>query len=123
MDRRVVDWGLVLAYMALIWALSAMPAPPRLGPDVPAHALEYAILAGLVGRAWAGGLARLDGRSVAASFLVATLYGATDELHQRFVPGREASGKDLLVDAAGSLASLLGLWGLARRRRRAEAPR
>jgi len=35
--------------------------------------------------------------------LVATLYGMSDEWHQSFVHGRDASGFDVLADAAGAL--------------------
>jgi len=35
--------------------------------------------------------------------LVATLYGISDEWHQGFVHGRDASGFDVLADAAGAL--------------------
>jgi VanZ family protein len=54
------------------------------------------------------------GRTVAASFILAALYGISDEIHQSVVPGRDPSLLDWLVDVAGSgtgaaLAALV-LW-------------
>ena len=37
------------------------------------------------------------------------LYGISDEVHQAFVPGREASVGDLLADVAGA-AIVVALW-------------
>jgi VanZ family protein len=40
-------------------------------------------------------------------FLIAVLYGVSDELHQYFVPGRYCCIEDVLLDSSGiSLASL-----------------
>lgn len=44
-------------------------------------------------------------RFLAALFLAAA-YGASDEFHQYFVPGRDCSGFDLLADIAGSAAGI-----------------
>jgi len=40
------------------------------------------------------------------------LYAGTDEFHQRFVPSRQASGWDVLLDSTGAAMGLLGLWAL-----------
>lgn len=78
-----------------------------------AHLTEYAILALLLWRAlhvpragaWSWRLAR-------KAWLLTVFYAASDELHQWFVPNRQASGWDVLIDAAGGAAGLLGLWAL-----------
>jgi len=42
--------------------------------------------------------------------LIAAAYGATDELHQYFVPGRQADVADLLADAIGAIAAAGAIW-------------
>ena len=50
---------------------------------------------------------------------VATAYGATDELHQLFVPNRSADLRDLLADAVGAaLGATLTLTVVRRGARR-----
>ena len=38
------------------------------------------------------------------------LYGASDEVHQAFVPNRTAQVSDVFIDTAGGAAGLLALW-------------
>ena len=45
-----------------------------------------------------------------------SLYGATDEYHQSFVPGRTMSVSDLMVDLIGAGAALLIVTLLRARR-------
>ena len=54
---------------------------------------------------------------MAAAVAVAVLYGVTDEYHQTFVEGRDASGLDLLADGLGALfaAALWFVWTARRR--------
>jgi VanZ family protein len=55
-----------------------------------------------------------------AAIVLATLYGATDEFHQLFVPGRSADRYDVLADCVGAtmgtaigwLASAARRWGI-----------
>ena len=83
---------------------------------------EYAILALLVWRAlrkpmkreprpWKGSEARL-------ALVFAALYASTDEFHQTFVPSRQGSVWDVLLDTSGAAFGLLLLWLLGRWRRR-----
>ena len=102
--------------MAAIFTVSSMSAPPIPGgADKPWHALGYLGLTVVVVRAIAGGLRRrISPRVLVLSMCVVVLYGASDELHQMFVPGRTASFDDLLADALGALAgaSLCWAWGI-----------
>lgn len=41
------------------------------------------------------------------SWLFATAYAATDELHQYFVPGRSCELRDVCIDSAGALLGVL----------------
>jgi len=40
--------------------------------------------------------------------LASTVYGVTDEVHQRFVPGRTADLLDLAADAVGATIAAVG---------------
>lgn len=67
-----------------------------------AHFTEYAILGFLV----AGTYATKDKskkKNILIPWLLATIYAATDELHQVFVPGRDGNIKDVLLDSAGCI--------------------
>lgn len=113
-------WGPALLQMAAIFTLSSQPQLPSLpgglaGPT--GHFIGYFILGAAFVRAFAGG--RWSGvtpRVAAWSWIASAAYGLSDEFHQRFVPGRDASVDDLIVDAAGA-AVAVGAAILWRRRR------
>ncbi len=71
-----------------------------------AHATEYAILGVLV----AGGL--VDGSKKRAyrifvPWAIGSVYAASDELHQMFVPGRSCQLTDIMLDSFGVLVGVL----------------
>jgi VanZ family protein len=71
-----------------------------------AHVAEYGILGGLI--QWARGA---QARHAWRPWLAATVYAATDEFHQLFVPGRTARVTDVMIDAAGAAAGIaIALW-------------
>lgn len=107
-------WGPVTVYMAVIFYFSSLAHPPRpLGVAyAPAHALGYLGLAVLVVRALASGLpARVGWATAAVAMAICVAYGVTDEFHQMFVPGRDASAEDLLTDAIGAAIGTALCWG------------
>lgn len=99
--------------MAVIFAISSMqqpPLPPGIS-DKAGHSFGYVLLGVLVVRALAGGLpARLGAREVLLALAITVAYGATDEAHQRFVPGRTADLADLAADARGSAIAVVACW-------------
>src|SRR4051795_11541910 len=110
--RRLSQWGPVVLWAAVIFALSSVP---DLGTDLGtwdtvlrkcAHATEYAILVLLLYRAL--------GRELPA-FLIGFAYAVTDEIHQAFVKGRHASPFDVAMDAAGLALGLVFLHAARRR--------
>ena len=109
-----VLWGPVAAYMAGIFVVSSISVVPSLPggmSDKLAHALLYAGLGALAVRALARGRwAGVGSLALAGSILLATLYGVTDEIHQRFVPGRQCDVVDLAADAGGAAAAAAALW-------------
>lgn len=108
-------WLPVLAWAAVIFALSSVP---DLGTGLGgwdlvlrklAHVAEFAVLGALLARATARpGLA----------IVLGILYAASDELHQSLVPGRMGAPLDVAIDAVGVVCGVV-LWRRARARTRA----
>lgn len=67
------------------------------------HVSEYAILTALAVRALQFGSARLKPATLPAAFALGVLYACSDEFHQRFVPGRSGSLRDVGIDSLGIL--------------------
>jgi VanZ family protein len=108
----------VAVYLVFIFALSSVSNPPAAAsviPDTVSHAALYFGLGALLVRALAGGFDRHVSMAVAcAAVIIATVYGATDELHQHFVPERQMDVRDLLADALGSSLAAAGLYARSR---------
>jgi VanZ family protein len=51
--------------------------------------------------------------------VITILYGAFDEIHQAFVPGRTPDKYDLLADSVGAVVAIVVVWFVTRRRRSA----
>ncbi len=106
-------WLPVVAWAALIFALSSIPGlGTGLGTwDVVlrkiAHAAEFAVLAAL--------LLRALGR-VLPAFALGVAYAISDEIHQHFVEGRRGAPLDVLIDAVGVGIGALFWRRLARTR-------
>lgn len=90
-----------MAWAALLFALSSLPggrvptSPLSFpGDDKVVHAGVYAVL---------GGLLRVATGRTGAAVTLAAAYGASDEFHQSFVPGRDADVLDWLADVAGAV--------------------
>ena len=97
----------------VIWAVRMMivSSIPNLGPqplnftfgDKIEHFIEYAILGFLLSLA----LFKTRSRPIMLSAIaICAAYGIIDELHQLFVPGRDADPFDALADIIGSAAGV-----------------
>ena len=104
-------WAPVVAWAALIFALSSLPAD---GTELSAwevllrklaHVTEYAILVALLCRAL---------RRVVPAVVLAGLYAVTDEVHQTFVDGRFGTPRDVAIDLVGVLVGAIAWRRLAR---------
>lgn len=100
---KAASWLLVGAYMGMIFMISHMPMIP-IEPKFPHqdkvfHFFCYFGLAFAAAHAAAHGTMR---RRFWLAFSLSALYGVSDEFHQSFVPGREASIGDWLADASGA---------------------
>ena len=116
-DRRKTFWPLLVA-ATIFWASShsqvAAPGIPNF--DKVAHFSVYGLLATLLVRLGRGP------RAVWLALLATSLYGASDEWHQYFVPGRSCELGDWLADTTGGAlaVALYRLWPWYRTR--LEAP-
>jgi len=77
-----------------------------------AHFVEYSMLGLLLWRAvyYDPALASWRSRSFFLALLLAALYAASDEFHQSFVPGRDASVRDVTLDTCGAGFGLAAVW-------------
>ncbi|MFO7694915.1 MAG: VanZ family protein [Vicinamibacterales bacterium] len=114
-------WAVVAGYMAAIFSASSgpgAPLPSGMHLDKVLHAGAFGALAALA--AWAltrGRLRSATWRVLLGASLISTAYGALDEMHQYFVPGRQADPADLAADALGALAAAgaIHAWGIIAR--------
>jgi len=102
--RKIIYFLLLFSYMGVIFYLSSLPPKVKLGSfDFPIHVLEFfplGILAVLF-------LKELNLRNpFLFSFIFSILYAISDEIHQTFIPGRNASVKDVVADCVGILIGL-----------------
>jgi VanZ family protein len=122
-DRPVFAtvWRLLpaAATMSAIFALSAQRTLPRMPPVTPnltqvvGHFSAYALLT--LALWWALPARELTPRlRLGAAFVGAVIYGASDEWHQAFVPGRDPALVDLVVDAAGAAFALVVIERISR---------
>ena len=135
--RKLILYGLpLIAWMAAIFAVSSLtpgeiaratePTRPLSSfiSNAAAHALEFGVMAVLVYRLLRSYEVRAGPYMWTAVMAVTALYGASDELHQSFVPGRDPSWVDVATDAVGGVIGLLAAeigaraWRLVRPGRR-----
>jgi VanZ family protein len=109
--------------MAVIFYLSSLQDPlPALTArvwDKSLHLVEYGGLGALLLLALRAS-AVAPRRAVLGAVAAASLYGATDELHQAFVPGRTCDARDWAADSVGGAAGA-GALVVALRQRGARA--
>jgi len=106
-------WAPVAVYMAMIFFISALPSAPlpEEVSDKTGHLAAYVVLGVLSVRAVGGGLpCRVTVPIACLALAIASGYGAFDEGHQWFVPGRSADIADWYADTAGAAIGLCVCW-------------
>jgi VanZ family protein len=115
MVKFLARWMAVAFWMGMIFAFSATPS--LASPFEPvsdfslrklAHLTVFAVLTVLLYRAFRLHVARPTYAWLLAVF-VAAVYACSDEWHQTFVPGREGTVRDIVIDTLG----VVGVWVLA----------
>lgn len=117
LSKRALIWPVIIAVLII----SASHRPTVASPDITnidkfAHFGVYGLLATLLCRlreGWKGAVGAL---------LIASAFGATDEWHQSFVPGREPEFADWVADTCGAAVAVALYWGSTWYRRWLEKP-
>jgi VanZ family protein len=101
--RRVALWGPFLAALALGFTLSSMQRVPgaEFFWDKLLHVTEFAGIGVLALRAFHGGVVPPRRGPTLSAGAAVVLWALSDEFHQSFVPGRDASLRDVAADVVG----------------------
>lgn len=100
-------WFPLLAYSGIIFILSSLK-----GSDIQMsfsvwdkleHAVEYAVLGFLAARAFNFSWRFTPKLLWFTAVVFCVMYGISDEFHQSFVPGRDASLGDVVADSIGGM--------------------
>jgi VanZ family protein len=121
-SRWLYDFGPLLLWMGLIFWLSSQSTLVDIESQIwerviykSAHMAAYAALAWLWWRALAP-QRHVTWPVLFGALLLTILYGISDEIHQRLVPGRHGRVADVLFDAGGALAMVLLIRWVSRLR-------
>ncbi|MDR0290966.1 MAG: VanZ family protein [Treponema sp.] len=109
-----------------IWILSAQSILPQpkgiIGFDKVAHFLAYGALGVAVGLWFSPAFwKRRPALALLLITLIGSAYGASDEFHQYFVPGRDCDVWDWVADTLGAFAGALAVMLFMRKFKFAEA--
>lgn len=105
MRRAVAAWGPAVLWATVIFVVSdqpVVPLPKVHHGDKLGHFAAYLLLGFLLARG-----AAFSGLGSAWTVALGLLYGASDEFHQAFVPGRSVELGDWIADALGVAAGTL----------------
>jgi VanZ family protein len=99
-------WALIIFVLSSIPG-TAFPTYSVLTFDKLIHAAVYAVLGALCFLALPRKWSPKTGVLVLIAGAIATVYGASDEFHQVFVPGRFSDPRDVLADGVGGFVGAL----------------
>ncbi len=106
----VICWFITFGYMGIIFFLSSQQSFHMHGlpenADKMVHTLIYLPLAFMLYLSMSK--SGLKKSLFATAFIIAGIYGMTDEFHQYFVPGRYASAGDIAADFFGAYLGSTG---------------
>lgn len=117
--RKTTYWLLLVLYCSLIYYLSSrrlsLPSIPFIFYDKLMHAVEYGVLSMLFylsvnssikfKRAW---------YPMVIAIVLSVVFGIFDEIHQHFVPFRNADFLDIVADGVGALIVQSFVFGINR---------
>ena len=119
MKKFLFYWFPILIYCLLIFIQSSHPSTERIpGPyiDKMLHFAAYALLGALFLRAFKTTRIKNNLKLVLIlSILLSSLYGISDEIHQHFVPYRDADLMDVLANMLGGIMGVYIYQSIARK--------
>lgn len=112
LKHLITRWLPLIVYCILIYIQSSHPVPEEIPSfrfmDKMLHVAAYGVLAILFYRAYQTLPIRHRPRMLMLlSILSASLYGISDEIHQYFIPFREADIFDGIADFMGAIVAVL----------------
>jgi VanZ family protein len=120
---------LAFLYALLIFTVSAIPGirPPSLGfefGDKILHFIEYSIFSALLFLAFFTSRKEFFKKNIfLLCCFIGIAYAISDELHQKFVPGRSYDIFDFVADSLGIIVIQISIWFyLKRKGKRLTAP-
>ncbi len=117
MIQSLIAWGPAAIWAAVLFLFSELPPDVGTGGFEVNDKLVHLGLYSVLGAALAWGAWRTR-RGIVGLLLLGFSYGAVDEWHQGFVPGRDPSMGDLLADGAGVIVGFLFVRWLLKSRTR-----
>jgi len=118
---KVRRWLPPLIWAGVILVITSLPGsavPKVLSPfDKAVHGTVYGLFGVLLAREISQVASRW--RAVLIAIVVAVAFGAADEWHQKFIPGRSSDVADWRWDSIGAIGGALvwAVWALSRRNR------
>ena len=113
---KYLYWLPAVLFASLIFYMSEQQNPPGASlfeflpnADKLAHMAEYFILSLLVYLALVKAHTCKAPAAAVFSVIIISIYGASDEFHQNFTPGRTVDFFDWLADLTGALAAQVGI--------------
>ena len=106
MNGRLARWIPALLWAAAVFSMSSLSRLPRLPPGLLSWDKLQHCAAYLVGGAAFAHATRAGERGPWPAVALGVLYGAFDEVHQYFVPGRNSDVRDWVADTLGVLAGV-----------------
>ena len=114
--KKIPYTWIAFAYAVLILIVSSIPdlSPPQLGfeyQDKLYHFIEYSIFSVLLFFALLNSQRDFLRKNVLQiSLLIGASFGTLDELHQKFIPGRQADVLDFTADFVGVALIQICFW-------------
>jgi len=106
-NQKILRLTPAVIYFCLIWYLSSRQITFDLsGNDKLIHLVEYTGMGFLLAFGFEINFENLK-QNLKGFLLIAPLTGAIDEIHQAYVPGRNASTADFIVDVIGCAIGLV----------------